>query len=198
MKIKNYWVILAGSAIVLTSSGRSSAQTQLTRDGYAVTPKLRQMTENGGTSWPAMGGGEVIVGESPGPNVVVAPSPEQQAAVYPPTYYESQNIGYKTTWDDGIAASPRLRQMMMENKYPVAAAGGSQVIGEETTGGTVRVTPQGQRVWVESHPGTASTTYNHPRGVGYEVTSEYGIAAPPRSWKMMVESPSNPERLGLR
>src|SRR5215470_18962449 len=132
MKGKNCLVILAGSAIVLTSSGRCFAQTQLTRDGYAVTPKMLQMAQSGGTTLPAAGGGEVIVGESPGPNVVVAPSPEQQAAVYPPTYYESQNIGYKTTWDDGIAASPRLRQMMMENRYPVAAAGGSQFIGEET------------------------------------------------------------------
>jgi hypothetical protein len=198
MKVKNCLVILAGSAIVLTSSGRSFAQTQLTRDGYAVTPKLRQMTENGGTVRPAMGGSEVIVGESPGPNVVVTPSPEQQVVVYPPTYYESQNIGYKTTWDDGIAASPRLRQMMMENKYPVAAAGGSQFIGEETMRGNVRVTPQGQRVWVESHPGTVSTTYHQPRGVGYEVPSEYGIAAPPRAWKMMVENPANPQMIGLR
>jgi hypothetical protein len=204
MKRKNCLVVLAGSAIVLTSPGRSFAQTQLTRDGYAVTPKMLQMAQSGGTKLPGAGGGEVIVGESPNPNVVVAPSAPEQAAVFPPTYYESQPIGYKTTWSDGIAASPRARQMMMENKYPMPAMGGSQYIGEESLRGKATVTPQSQRVWVESHPGTVSTgtvtsaPYNQPRGVGYEVTSEYGIAAPPRAWKMMVESPANREMLGLR
>jgi hypothetical protein len=199
MKVKNCLVILAGSAIVLTSSGRSSAQTQLSWDGYAVTPKLRQTMENGGTVRPAMGGGEVIVGESASANVVVAARPEQQTVVFAPTYYESQNIGYRTTWDDGIAASPRLRQMMMENKYPMTAMGGSQFIGDESMRGKVIVAPQSQRVWVESHPGTVvSTTHNQPRGVGYEITSEYGIAAPPRAWKMMCENPANKEMIALR
>jgi hypothetical protein len=206
MKVKNWIVILAGSAIVLTSSGRSFAQTQFTRDGYAVTPKVLQMTENGGTARPAMGGGEVIAGESPSPNVVVT-SPRgggtvfygEQTVVFPPTYYESQNIGYKTTWDDGIAASPRLRQTMMENKYPVWAMGGSEFIGDENMRGKVMVAQRSQRVWVESHPGTVvSTTYYQPRGVGYEVTSEYGIAAPPRAWKMMCEGAANKEMFALR
>jgi hypothetical protein len=95
--------------------------------------------------------------------------------------------------------------MMMENKYPMQAMGGSQYIGEESTGGKVTVTPQSQRVWVESHPGTAVSTgpatsapYYKPRGIGYEETSEYGIAAPPRAWKMMVENAANPEMIGLR
>jgi hypothetical protein len=202
MKVKNYLVILAGSAIVLTLPGRSVAQTQLTRDGYAVTPKMLQMAQNGGT---AMGGGEVIVGESPSANVVVSPSAQEQAVVFPPTYYESQPVGYKTTWSDGIAASPRVRQMMMENKYPMPAIGGSQYIGDESMRGKVTVTPQSQRVWVESHPGTVVSTgpvtsapYYQPRGVGYEVTSEYGIAAPPRAWKMMCESAANHEMITLR
>src|SRR6267378_1795108 len=121
MKVKNCLVILAGSAIVLTSPGRSFAQTQLTRDGYAVTPKMLQMAENGGTAGPAMGGGEVIVGESPSANVVVAPSAPERAVVFPPTYYESQPVGYKTTFIYSIAPSPRVRQMMMENKYPMPA-----------------------------------------------------------------------------
>jgi hypothetical protein len=203
MKVKNCLVVLAGSAIVLTSPGRSFAQTQLTRDGYAVTPKMLQMAESGGTPLPAAGGGEVIVGESP--NVVVAPSARQQAVVFPPTYYESQPVGYKTTWSDGVAASPRVRQMMMENKYAMPAMGGSQYIGGESMGGSVTVTPQSQRVWVESHPGTVVSTgpvtsaaYYQPRGVGYEVSSEYGIAAPPRAWKMMCESAANPEMITLR
>jgi hypothetical protein len=200
MKVKNCLVILAGTAIVLTSSGRSYAQTQLTWDGYAVTPKLRQTMENGGAMQPGMGGGEVIVGESTSANVVVAPRPEQHTLVFAPTYYESQNIGYRTTWDDGIAASPRLRQMMMENKYPMTAMGGSQVIGDESLrGNVVVVSPQTQRVWVESHPRTvAPVVYSQPRGVGYEVTSDYGIAAPPRAWKMMCESPANKEMMALR
>lgn len=201
MKVKNCLVVLAGSAVVLTSPGRSFAQTQLTRDGYAVTPKMLQMAENGGTALPGMGGGEVIVGESPNPNVIVAPSAAQPTAVFPSTYYESQPVGYKTTWGDGIAASPRARQMMMENKYPMPATGGSQYIGDENMRGTATVTPQGQRVWVESHPetvGPASAPYYQPRGVGYEVTSEYGIAAPPRAWKMMCESAANPEMITLR
>ena|SRR5882672_9753209 len=199
MKVKNYLVILAGSAIVLASSGRSSAQTQLSWDGYAVTPKLRQTMENGGTAGPAMGGGEVIAGESTSANIVIAARPGQQTVVFAPTYYESQNIGYRTTWDDGIAASPRLRQMMMENKYPMTAMGGSQFIAGESAGGNVIVGPQSQRVWVESHPGiVAPRTYSRPRGVGYEVTSDYGIAAPPRAWKMMCESPANKEMMALR
>jgi hypothetical protein len=197
MKIKNCLVVLTGSVIVLTSSGRGSAQTQLTRDGYAVTPKTLQMTENGGTAGPAMGGGEVIVGESPRANVIVAPEPQMKA--FPPTYYESQNIGYKTTWDDGIAASPRLRQMMMENKNDMPAMGGSQFMGEESMRGNVTVTPQGQRVWVESHPGAvASTTYDRARRVGYARSFDFGIAAPPRAWKMMIENPANREMFALR
>src|SRR5689334_4038359 len=148
MKGKNYMVILAGSAIVLTSSGRSFAQTQLTRVGYAVTPKILQMTQNGGTRWPAAGGSEVIVGESPSANVVVSSSSAgapvfygEQTVVFPPTYYESQDIGYKTTWKDGIAASPRLRQTMMENKYPVWAMGGSEFSGDQSMRGKVMVSP---------------------------------------------------------
>jgi hypothetical protein len=199
MKVKNCLVILAGTAIVLTSSGRSSAQTQLAWDGYAVTPKLRQAMENGGAMQPGMGGGETIAGESPSANVVVAPSPEQLMVVYPPTYYESQPVGYKTTWSDGIAASPRVRQMMMENKYPMTAMGGSELIAGESTGGKVIPGPQSRQVWLESHLGIiASRTYYQPRGVGYEVTSEYGIAAPPRAWKMMCESPANKEMIALR
>lgn len=198
MKIKNYWVILTGSALVLTSSGRSFAQTQLTRDGYAVTPKMLQMAQNSETAGPAMGGGEVIVGERPNPNVVVAPSAQQMAA-FPPTYYESQPIGYRATWDDGIAASPRVRQMMRENRYPVRAMGGSQYIGAESTRTTTIVTPQGQRTWVESHPGTGVwTTYDRPERVGYARSFDFGIAAPPRAWKMMVENPANREMFALR
>jgi len=198
MKIKNYWVILTGSAIVLTSSGRSFAQTQLTRDGYAVTPKILQMTENGGTAEPAMGGGEIIMGESPGAKVVVGPSGRR--VVFAPSYYEIQNIGYRTTWDDGVAASPRLRQTIMENKNPMPAMGGSQYIGAESTGTTTIVNPQGQRVWVESHPGTGvSTTYdNRPPRVGYARSFDFGIAAPPRAWKMMIENPANREMFALR
>jgi hypothetical protein len=175
MKLKNCLVILAGSAIVLTSSGRCFAQDQLTRDGYAVTPKSVQ-TESG------------------------APSLEQQiVVVYPSTYYESQPIGYKTTWADGVAASPRARQVMMENKYPTTAMGGGQFIAGEGTGGNVIVSPQGRRVFMESHLGIVpSRTYYQPRGVGYEVTSEYGIAAPPRAWKTMCENASNPEMIELR
>ena len=197
MKIKNYWVILTGSAVVLTSSGRSFAQTQLTRDGYAVTPKMLQMAENSGTAEPAMGGGEIIMGESPGAKVVVGPS--GRTVVFAPSYYEIQNIGYRTTWDDGVAASPRLRQMMMENKYPMPAMGGSEYIGAESTRTTTTVTPQGQRVWVESHPGTVeSTTYDRPRRIGYARSFDFGIAAPPRAWKTMIENPANREMFALR
>jgi hypothetical protein len=161
MKVKNCLVILAGSAIVLTSSGRSSAQTQ-----------------NSG--------------------VVVAPLPVQ-IVVFPPTYYETQPVGYKTTWDNGIAASPRARQVMMENKYPMTAMGGSESIAGESTGGNVILGPQSQQVWLESHLGVVpSRTYNQPRGVGYEVTSDYGIAAPPRAWKTMCENPFNREMNSLR
>ena len=117
----------------------------------------------------------------------------------PSTYYESQPIGYKTTWADGIAASPRARQVMMENKYPMTAMGGGQFIAGEGTGGNVIVSPQGRRVFLESHLGIVpSRTYSQPRGVGYEVTSEYGIAAPPRAWKTMCENASNPEMIELR
>jgi len=157
------------------------------------------MAENGGTAFPAMGGSEVIVGESPNGNVVIASSAQQQAVAFPATYYESQTIGYKTTWRDGVAASPRLRQMTMENKYPMGEMGGSQFIADESMRGRVTVTPQGQRVWMESHSGTAvSTTYYQPRGIGYEVTSEYGIAAPPRTWKTMCETAANKEMFALR
>jgi hypothetical protein len=198
MKIKNYWVILAGSAIVLTSSGRSFAQTQLTRDGYAVTPKILQMTENGGTAEPAMGGGGIIMGESPGAKVVIGAS-GQRTVVFAPSYYELQNIGYRTTWDDGVAASPRLRQTMMENKYAAPAMGGSEYIGEESMRGNVTVTPQGQRVWLESPPsGGVSTKYNTPPRVGYARSFDFGIAAPPRAWKMMIENPANREMFALR
>ncbi|HTL18742.1 MAG TPA: hypothetical protein VL793_16010, partial [Patescibacteria group bacterium] len=106
----------------------------------------------------------------------------------------------RATWDDGIAASPRVRQMMRENRYPVRAMGGSQYIGAESTGTTTIVNPQGQRVWVESHPGTGvSTTYdNRPPRVGYARSFDFGIAAPPRAWKMMIENPANREMFALR
>jgi hypothetical protein len=156
MKVKKCLVILAGTAIVLTSSGRSSAQTQ-----------------NSG--------------------VVVAPSPVH-IVVFPPTYYETQPVGYKATWENGIAESPRARQVTMENKYPVTAMGGGEFIAGESTGGNVIVGAQSQRVWLESHLGIVeSRTYHQPRGIGYEVTSDYGIAAPPRAWKEMCENPSNRE-----
>jgi len=161
MKVKNCLVILAGTAIVLTSSGRSSAQTQ-----------------NSG--------------------VVVVPSPVH-IVMFPPTYYETQPVGYKATWENGIAASPRARQVMMENKYPMTAMGGGEFIAGESAGGNVIVGPQSQRVWLESHAGVVpSRAYHQPRGIGYEVTSDYGIAAPPRAWKAMCENPSNREMIPLQ
>jgi hypothetical protein len=195
MKIKNYWVILTGSAVVLTSSGRGLAQSQLSSDGYAVTPKLRQTAENGGVAAPGMGGGEMITGEGRSANVFVTPAP----AIFPPTYYESQAIGYKTTWDDGIAASPRFRQIIRENKYDMPPMGGSQFIGDESTGGRAAVNPQSQRVWVESHPGTVgSPMYDRSVRVGYARSFDYGIAAPPRAWKTMLENSANGEMFALR
>jgi hypothetical protein len=89
--------------------------------------------------------------------------------------------------------------MMMENKYPMPAMGGSQYIAGESAGGNLIVLPQVQRILRESQSGAVvAKAYYRPRGVGYEVTSEYGIAAPPRSWKMMCENPSNREMIALR
>jgi hypothetical protein len=88
---------------------------------------------------------------------------------------------------------------MMENKYPMMAMGGGQFIAGEGTGGNVIVGPQSRRVFLESHLRMdPARTYYQPRGVGYEVTSEYGIAAPPRAWKTMCENPSNREMIQLR
>jgi len=119
--------------------------------------------------------------------------------MFPPTYYETQPVGYKATWENGIAASPRARQLMMENKYPMTAMGCGEFIAGESAGGNVIVGPQSQRVWLESHAGVVpSRAYHQPRGIGYEVTSDYGIAAPPRAWKAMCENPSNREMISLQ
>jgi len=64
MKIKNYLVILTSSVVVLTSSGRIYAHSQLhsERDGIAASPKFREILDyrNLEPMRAPMGGAEMV------------------------------------------------------------------------------------------------------------------------------------------
>jgi hypothetical protein len=189
MKIKNCLVILAGSVVVLTSSGRIHAQSQLSFDGYGASPRLRQMMEDRNTTWAAMGGSEVV---ADGTMRVSA----QQTTVVPAAHYGPEWVGYKTTGDDGIAASPRLRQQMGDRHAMQTAMGGSEIAVSAGTSGKVTST-QGTYV-VQNEQRVATPTYQSQSIGTYKTTGDDGIAASPRLRQMMNDRTVRPEVAVMR
>jgi hypothetical protein len=183
MKIKNCLLILAASVVVLTSSDRSHAQSQLSFDGYGASPRLRQMMEDRNVMWLAMGGSEVVADGSMRMNTTVAAPRTQQVTIVPAAHDESEWVGYKTTDDDGIAASPRLRQMMDDRYAMQMAMGGSETMVITETGGRVSAR---HGTYVAQNEQRIATPNSELQSIGfYKTTGDDGIAASPRLRQMM-------------
>jgi hypothetical protein len=189
MKIKNCLVILAGSVVVLTSSGRIHAQSQLSFDGYGASPRLRQMMEDRNTTWAAMGGSEVVADGTMRVNT-------QPTTIVPATHYGPEWVGYRTTGDDGIAASPRLRQQMDDRRAMQTAMGGSEIAVSAGTSGKVSST-QGTYM-VHNEQRVVTPNYEWQNTGSYKTTGNDGIAASPRLRQMMNDRAVRPEAAVMR
>ena len=125
MKMKNCLVMLTASAAVLISAGQSKAQSQLSCDCIAASPRVRQMMEDQKAMLPAMGGGEFVAGESMRGELVVAPprareqivgQDRERASIIVDN--EPETVGYRATCH-GITASPRVHQMLKDQRSMV-------------------------------------------------------------------------------
>jgi hypothetical protein len=126
MKIIHFLGMLAISALALTSA---KAQSQLSGQCscIAASPKVRQTMEERCAMYSAMGGSEYIQGETiqngkQGETTVLPPRIEAtgtEPAVASPDDYEREPVGYHATCN-GITASPRVHQMLEEQRTMVA------------------------------------------------------------------------------
>jgi hypothetical protein len=121
-----------------------------------------------------MGGSEVLAGEN---------MRASKSTVVTTTHYEMESVGYKTTGDDGIAASPRLRQMMDDRCALHTAMGGSETIVGEGTGARVSTT-QGT-YFAQNDQRTGMPNYQLQSMGFHKTTGDDGIAASPRLRQMM-------------
>jgi hypothetical protein len=141
------------------------------------------MMEDRNVMWFAMGGSEVIADGSMRMNTTVAAPRAQQGTVVLTSHDESEWVGYKTTDDDGIAASPRLRQMMDDRCALHTAMGGSETIVITETGGRVSAR---HGTYVAQNEQRIATPNSELQSIGfYKTTGDDGIAASPRLRQMM-------------
>jgi hypothetical protein len=125
MKITRPLAILALSTLALTSA---RAQSQLSGDCscVAMSPRVRQMTEENCPLFPAAGGSDYIQGETVrkdgatgelvmrSPRAEVTDTQDQpRAAIIVDN--EANNVGYKPTCH-GVTASPKVHQMLKERR----------------------------------------------------------------------------------
>src|SRR5947209_6634946 len=138
MKKLNRFGIVAGAALLFASASGSYAQSQLTGDnGTAASPKVRQMLEERKATRSAalnpMSASEVTSSTEPccttsdGRQIAASPKVQQMLAEHrvvksATTGSSSEVAGYKATAEDGITASPKLRQMLNERQPAVQVA----------------------------------------------------------------------------
>lgn len=78
------------------------------------------MMEDRAALLPPMGAGEFVTDENMRASTTVAPPRARQSIIEeyqrftaaPPVDYERETVGYKATGEDGITASPRVRQKL--------------------------------------------------------------------------------------
>lgn len=100
---------------------------------------------------------------------------------------QSQAVG-----DDGIAASPKVRQMLNERKARSAATGtrsSAQVAGYKATGDDgITASPKLRQMLDERKAAAAaSATGSTAQVAGYKATGDDGIAASPKLRQMLDE-----------
>jgi hypothetical protein len=148
------------------------------------------MMEDRNTTWAAMGGSEVVA------DTTIAAPRAQQTTTVAAAQYGPEWVGYRTTGDDGIAASPRLRQQMDDRRVMQTAMGGSEIAVSTGTSGKVSST-QGTYV-VQNEQRAATPTYQSQSIGTYKTTGDDGIAASPRLRQMMNDRVVRPEVAVMR
>ena len=101
------------------------------------------------------------------------------------------SAGYRPTGDDGITASPRLRQQLNERKH-VASAPSATVasVGYKPTGDDgIAASPKFRQMLDERKAGasTPSTVSTGVASVGYQPTGPDGITASPKLRQQLNE-----------
>lgn len=123
MKITRHLAILASLTVLGTSA---MAQSQLSCDCIAASPRVRQMMQDQQAMLPPMGGGEFVEGETIRGQVVVAPprareqmmEEENQRTAAVIIDNEPERVGYRATCH-GITASPKVHQMLKDRRQMV-------------------------------------------------------------------------------
>lgn len=92
--------------------------------------------------------------------------------------------------DDGIAASPKVRQMLNERKARSATTGtrsGAQVAGYKATGDDGITASPKLRQLLDARKAAAPATGSTAQVAGYKATGDDGIAASPKLRQMLDE-----------
>lgn len=112
------------------------------------------------------------------------------AAVIGLTY--NSNAQYRPTGDDGITASPRVRQMLNERAVSARVASQVTVARTEVENNapvrSIAASPKLQQMLAESRPAVHTTASNgEVVTVGYQATGTDGVTASPRVRQQLNE-----------
>lgn len=105
----------------------------------------------------------------------------------------SASAQFKPVEEDGIAASPKIRQMLNERKAdanPAPAEGGS--VGYQATGRDGITAPPSVRQRLSERKVITSTPSTAFASVGYQATGEDGITASPKVRQQLNERGGTP------
>ena len=95
---------------------------------------------------------------------------------------------YEPVGEDGIAASPKLRQQLNERQAaPVFQGGGEAMVYESTRQGAVAASPKVSEMLAEQNPTMHPAAEVEPRIVGYRPVGNDGIAASPKLREQLNE-----------
>ena len=113
------WVATVAGACAL-ASGAKAQYRAVGDDGIAASPKLRQKLDERRTTV-AIGAAEtpVMVSQGRSDDEIIG-SPKANETLTPPmvpvVFSTGGDVSYKPVGDDGIAASPKVRQLLNERK----------------------------------------------------------------------------------
>src|SRR5437016_8920133 len=95
---------------------------------------------------------------------------------------------YEPVGDDGIAASPKLRQQLNERQAAPMFQGGGEVMVYESAGqGAIAASPKLSQTLAEENPTVLPVAEAEPRIVGYQPVGDDGIAASPKLREQLNE-----------
>lgn len=102
------------------------------------------------------------------------------------------SVGYRPTGDDGITASPKVRQMLNERKaVPSTPSTTVASVGYQPTGSDGITASPKARQMLDSRKTVASAPSTAVASVGYKPTGDDGITASPKARQQLDERRGN-------